>query len=301
MANNLATKPVRTNDLDRDLATEAPKKRPSRRFTWWRVQRLLWQILIAAAFFAAWQFLPQIPSLAQNYKFLNEFFISSPVKVGNALWLMFTTGYPDPNGVTIWSYLSNTLQETLRGVAIGLALGALAGLIFSNFRRLSEVVRPFIVLGNSIPRIALIPIFVVILGPSIDAAVLSVVTVVFFLVFFNAFEGGSTIRPAVIENARLLGAGPVGIMWTIRLPQVLSWTFASLPNAVSFGLIVAVASELIAGIRGVGTLLQQAMLNVDASLTFAVVVALSVVGLVLYGLGNLLKSIVLRWDKSVGQ
>jgi len=125
--------------------------------------------------------------------------------------------------------------------------------------------------------------------------------VVFFLVFFNAFEGGTMIKQAVIENARLLGAGPFGIMWTIRLPQVLSWTFASLPNAISFGLIVAVSAELIAGIRGVGTLLQQAMLNLDASLTFAVVVALSVVGLTLYQLGNLLKSVVLRWDKNAGQ
>jgi NitT/TauT family transport system permease protein len=288
-----------SDSLGRDLATASPaqERRPARNM--WPVQRLLWQILLASTLVAAWQFLPKIDALSSRYKFLNEFFISSPTRVGSSLLDLVTDG--GRSGITIWPYLRSTVEATVLGVAIGLVLGALAGLVFSNFRRLSEVVRPFIVLGNSIPRIALIPIFVVILGPNIKASVLSVVTVVFFLGFFNAFEGGTKIKPAVIDNARLLGAGPIGIMWTIRWPQVLTWTFASVPNAISFGLIVAVASELIAGIRGVGTLLQQAMINLDSALTFALVIALSLVGLVMYGIGVLIKDAVLRWDPDASQ
>jgi hypothetical protein len=67
--------------------------------------------------------------------------------------------------------------------------------------------------------------------------------VVFFLAFFSALEGGRSVSQAMLDNARLLGAGPLDVMQTIRLPLVLQWTFATVPNAVSFGLIVAVTAS----------------------------------------------------------
>lgn len=261
------------------------------RWTW---VRLGLQVLLAVVLLAAWQFLPKIGWLATNFKFLNSFFISSPSDVAKRLGQLFTNG--GPSGITIWSYLWPTVWATVVGVAIGIALGALAGLIFSNFPRLSEVVRPFIVLANSVPRIALIPIFVVIVGPTTKASMLNVIVIVFFLAFFNAFEGGTKIEQAVIDNARLLGAGSYQVMRTIRLPQVLSWTFAAVPNAISFGLIVSVATELIAGVRGVGVLLQQSLTNITTDLTFAVIVVLSITGLIMYGLATLLRNFVLRWE-----
>jgi NitT/TauT family transport system permease protein len=270
---------------------------PRRQRTRWPIYRLGFQILLALALIAAWQWLPTIDWLSERYKFLNEFFISSPTEVARYVGSLFTGG-EETAGVTVWPYLRTTITATILGVIIGLALGALAGLLFSNFRLVSEVVRPFIVLANSTPRIALIPIFVVIAGPNIRASILSVVVVVFFLGFFNAFEGGTKISQPILDNAKLLGATPIDIMRTIRLPQVLSWTFASVPNAISFGLIVAVATELIAGVRGMGTLLQTAMVNIDAGLTFAVIVILSVVGLGLYGVANVLRDVLLRWEKT---
>ncbi len=263
----------------------------------WPLYRLGLQILLALALIAAWQWLPTIDWLAERYKFLNEFFISSPSEVARYVGSLISGG-DETAGITVWPYLRTTVTATILGVIIGLALGALAGLLFSNFRRVSEVVRPFIVLANSTPRIALIPIFVVIAGPNMRASVISVVVVVFFLGFFNAFEGGTKISQPILDNAKLLGATPIDIMRTIRLPQVLSWTFASVPNAISFGLIVAVATELIAGVRGMGTLLQTAMVNIDAGLTFAVIVILSVVGLGLYGIANIVRDLLLRWEKT---
>jgi NitT/TauT family transport system permease protein len=260
----------------------------------WPWVRLGLQVLLAAVLLAAWQFLPKINWLSTRYKFLNSFFISSPSAVATRLEQLFTNG--GPSGVTIWPYLWATIYATVVGVAIGIALGALAGLIFSNFSRLSEVVRPFIVLANSVPRIALIPIFVVIVGPTTRASMLNVIVIVFFLAFFNAFEGGTKIRQPVIDNARLLGAGSYQIMRTIRLPQALSWTFAAVPNAISFGLIVSVATELIAGVRGVGVLLQQSLTNITTDLTFALIVVLSITGLVMYGLATVLRNFVLRWE-----
>lgn len=152
-------------------------------------------------------------------------------------------------------------------------------------------------LANSVPRIALIPISVVIFGPTATASVVNVITVVFFVAFFNAFEGGRSIRPAVLENAQLLGASSWQLMRSIRLPRVLMWTFAAVPNAISFGLIVSVTTELLAGVRGMGVLLQSATTYLQTSLTFAIVILLSAMGLALYGGAVLLQRLVLRWEE----
>jgi NitT/TauT family transport system permease protein len=152
------------------------------------------------------------------------------------------------------------------------------------------------VLANSVPRVALVPIFVLLFGITIQASIASVVAVVFFLAFFNAFEGGCSIRQPVLENARLLGAGPIEIMLYIRLPTVLTWTFAAVPNAVSFGLIVAVTTDLLAGVPGMGQILLTATLNVQAALTFAVIVVLGLLGLLLYAFTTMLRDWLIRWE-----
>jgi len=267
---------------------------PGEKKSRWRTYRLLIQITIGVSFLLAWQYLPEIDALADRYKFLNSFFISSPLETADWIWkLVAGTG---TNGITLWPYLRTTIWASLVGVTIGLTMGALAGLIFSNSKKLAETIRPFIVLANSVPRVAIIPIFVVIAGPTTRASILSVIAVVFFLGFFNALQGGSSIPERMLDNARLLGASQISIMRTIRLPMVLSWTFAAVPNAISFGLIVAVTTELLAGVKGMGQLLQTSMVNANADLTFAVIVVLSVVGLVMYGAATVLRDFLLRWD-----
>jgi NitT/TauT family transport system permease protein len=148
---------------------------------------------------------------------------------------------------------------------------------------------------NTIPRVALIPIFVVIARPSLTALVLSVIAVVGFLAFFNALEGGRSIKRSVLDNVELLGASPVNIMMSVRLPVAIEWTFAVLPNAISFGLVIAVTAELLAGLRGIGQLLLISMTNLRADLTFAVILILSLLGVVLYAAGKLLYRLVVRW------
>jgi len=260
----------------------------------WVFHRLLLQIGVAAAILAGWQFVPEIHWVSGHYRFSNKFFISSPTNVAKSIGELFT-GHNATN-ITIWPYLQVTVVATLEGVVIGLLLGALAGLIFSNSLRLSDVIRPFIVMANTVPRVAIIPIIVVIVGPTASASVVSVVTVVFFLAFFNAFEGGRSVSPQILENARLLGGSPFAIMRLVRLPRVIAWTFDVIPNAISFGLVVAVTTEVIAGVRGVGQILLAATLNLDASLTFALVVILSVIGLLLDGAARKLRDRVLRWE-----
>jgi ABC-type nitrate/sulfonate/bicarbonate transport system permease component len=107
------------------------------------------------------------------------------------------------------------------------------------------------------------------------------VLIVFFIGFYNAFEGGLSVPQDVLDNVSVLGAGQWAQMWRIRRPYVVGWTFAVVPNAVSFGLIASVTSEILAGNGGMGFLISQATTNLDASLAFAVIVSLSIVGILL--------------------
>ena len=261
--------------------------------TGWPLKRLVMQVVLGAAFLAAWQYLPTVPWLSEHLTLFNRFYISSPSVVWSEVVAVGTGG---ANGVRVWPYLWTTVEAAVAGSAIGLILGALFGLIFSNSRKLSQVVRPYIVLANSVPRVALIPIFVLLLGPSTGAEIAAVIAVVFFLGFFNAFEGGCRIPRPILENALLLGAGPLEVMRFIRLPQVVTWTFATIPNAIAFGLVTAVTTELLAGIQGMGALLLTSTSNVEASLTFTVIVYLSVTGLLLYSGAVLLRRSVIRWE-----
>lgn len=272
--------------------TQAEVKPPGMGWPFWRAAC---QLGIVVALLSAWQFLPKIDWLSSRFRILDPFYVSSPTEVWASLQNLISG---DPStGVTMWPYLRTTVTATLEGTIIGLALGALAGLIFSNSERLSQVSRPFIVLANSVPRVAIIPISVVIVGPTTTASVINVVAVVFFIGFFNSFEGGRSIKPAVLENAQLLGASNYHLMRSIRLPMVLTWTFAAVPNAISFGLIVAVTTELLAGVPGMGVLLQTATANIQTSTTFAIIVVLSIVGLVLYWMALFVQRAVLAWQQ----
>ncbi|MER6220702.1 ABC transporter permease subunit [Streptomyces sp900105755] len=259
-----------------------------------RVTRTLIQAVIVVVGLALWEYVPKIDMVARHVRVLDPYYISSPTQVWGSLKSLLAG--ESGNG-SLWPYFRTTLVSTVEGTSIGLILGALAGLVFSNSHRLADICRPFIILANSVPRIALIPISVVIFGPTPRASVVNVVTVVFFVAFFNAFEGGRSIRPAVLENAQLLGASSWQVMRSIRMPRVLMWTFAAVPNAISFGLIVSVTTELLAGVRGMGVLLQSATTYLQTSLTFAIVILLSAMGLALYGGAVLLRRAVLRWEE----
>jgi NitT/TauT family transport system permease protein len=278
-------------DVDKELeAPPRPKKGVAER----RGLRMLWQLLILGAVLSIWQFAPEWPALVKHVSFLNRIFISSPVDVVKTLnELLFTHANNIP---LVWPYLRVTVEATVFGCIIGLVLGAFFGLLFSNSPALGSISRPFIVVANSIPRVALIPIFVLLFGATVKASTINVAIVVFFIGFFNAYEGGITINQAVIDNAKLLGAKPLDVMWSVRRPMVIAWTFAAVPNAISFGLAVAVTTELLTGIQGIGNLLLTATSNIESGLTFALIVILCVVGLIMYWGATWSKSRILHWQ-----
>jgi NitT/TauT family transport system permease protein len=252
-----------------------------------------WRVAVLVIFLAAWEYLPKIHSLQGSVRWLNPFFISSPTMVYHEVIQLATGSH---GSVVVWSYLWSTIEATLIGTAAGLLIGCVFGALFSNNERLARIFSVYVTVLNSIPRIALIPVVVLVVGPGLNSSIVAAILVVAFLGFFNAFEGGRSVSAPVLQNAWLLGASSRQIMFRVRFPYVLTWTFAVVPNAISFGLITVVTTELLTGSKGMGGLILNATTNVDASLSLAVAFILAVVGTVLVVFADMVKKRVLHWD-----
>jgi NitT/TauT family transport system permease protein len=252
----------------------------------------LWRLACVVVVLAAWQYLPDIGWLSAHYHVFDPFFISSPSRVASYLGKLATGS---DGVVSIWAFLWYTVKATAIGVAIGVGAGVVLALIFSQYAMLAKILSPFISFVNATPRIALIPIFVILVGPTITMSVITAFLVVFFIAFYNGLTGGLSIPRQIIDNARLLGASSTEIALQIRLPYVLAWVCASLPNAISFGLVTVVTAEILTGQPGMGQLITTALTNSDASLTFSVVITLAVVGSLFVFASELLQRRLLHW------
>jgi NitT/TauT family transport system permease protein len=250
------------------------------------------QLLFLALCILGWQFVPQIGALRDISHVFDPYFVSSPTRVAKTVGDLATGSNGSPE---IWSYLGETMLTSILGTFIGIALGALSGLVLSNFAFLSAVIRPFIVAANATPRVALIPVVVIICGVSRTTSIVIAVLVVYFVAFFNAYEGGTTIPPQILQNAKLLGARNLRMLYHVRQPFVLAWTIASLPLAATFAIISVVTGEILTGFHGVGSLLATADITGNASLTFAVVFYLALVGLLVVIVAEAMRRRVLHW------
>jgi NitT/TauT family transport system permease protein len=257
-----------------------------------RTQIALWRLAILVVVLAAWEWLPDIHALRAHIKWLDPFFISSPSRVAQQIERMVTGSHQT---TTVWHDLGVTVEATVVGTAIGILVGTCLGALLSNNDRLAAVLKVYIATLNAMPRVALIPVIVIIVGPGVTASMVACAIIVTFLTFFNAFEGGRSVSAPILQNARVLRATSWQVMVRIRLPNVLIWVFAAIPNAIAFGLVSVVTTELLTGTVGMGGLMLTAASNLNADLSFAVMIILSVVGVVLVVAGEKVKDRVLHW------
>jgi NitT/TauT family transport system permease protein len=253
---------------------------------------LIWQVVVVVVVLALWQWFPDIPGIRGVITFADPFFISSPLRCAKEIEHLFFGGAELP---IIWSSLGRTLVTSLVGTAAAVVVGCALGLVCSNWVTLNSVVRPFLVLFNALPKVALVPVIVLIAGATASADAVVAFLTVLFIVFFNAFEGGSSVKQQVLDNAKILGASPLDRMFKIRWPFALAWTFAVMPNAIAFGLVGTVTAELFTGSSGIGAILITAVDTANADLTFAVVVILAVVGVILVVGTDQVRRKVLHW------
>jgi NitT/TauT family transport system permease protein len=248
------------------------------------------QIGILAALLGAWEVLTRIPWFVKNTAF-DPFFISQPSRVAVRLW-----EWVQPGPQAVWPHLALTLEATMLGLVAGVGSGFVVGMALSRNRFLADVLNPFIVAFNSMPRIAFVPLITMFFGLGIASKVVTSWFVVFFLVFFNTYKGGRSVERELVDFCRTLGGSPRQILWRVRIPTAAGWTFAALPNAISFALIGVVLAEFVGSTTGMGYLMITALATLNATDMFAAVTLLSLVGIGLVYLVTALERRLLHWS-----
>ncbi len=230
--------------------------------------------------------------LAARLGWLDPFFFGQPTAIVRQIWVWATEGTAQG---PLWEQIAVTLEETVIGFVIGVVLGIVFGVALGRSRLLSDILGPYIKAANSIPRIVLGSIFAIWLGLGLASKVALAVVLVFFIVFFNAFQGVREVDRNLVANARILGAKRRQLSTQIILPSALSWIIASLHTSFSFALVGAVVGEYLGAIKGLGLLISTAKNTFNANGVFAAMVILAVVSLTAEALVTALENRLIRW------
>ena len=232
-----------------------------------RLTLLFWQLMVAVVALALWQFLTTVPVFGKIL--LPPFFFSNPIDVATQIVKWFTSG-------VIWKHLMITLWESVLAFVIGSVGGVLVGFWFARQPRVAAVFDPYVKMMNALPRVVLAPIFALWLGLGIWSKVALGVTLVFFIVFFNVYQGVKEVSPTVLANARMLGMSEQQLMRHVYWPSALSWMFSSLHTSVGFAVVGAVVGEYLGSAAGLGYIIQQAEGVFDVAGVFAGMFVLAV-------------------------
>ena len=223
---------------------------------------------------------------------IDPFFFSRPSDIAGQIWRWMASGY-------IWPHLAVTLAEAMMAFAIGAVAGIACGLAFARIELLAAVFDPYIRIFNALPRVILAPIFILWFGLGMASKVALGVTLVFFVVFFNTFQGIREVDPVVLNNARMLQATDRQLLRHVYLPSAMAWIFSSLHTSIGFALVGAVVGEYIGAARGIGYVVAQAQGVFDTAGVFAGLILTSAVVL-LIDLGiHRLERYLLRWRPRV--
>src|SRR5436305_8190793 len=243
------------------------------------------RILILVVFLGGWQFLTTVG-------IIDPFFWGQPSGIWNQLVTWVTQGTAQG---PLWQQIYATLVEAILGFFIGGVLGVIFGIVLGRNRFLADVLGIYIKALNSIPRIVLGSIFVIGLGLGMQSKVALAAVLVFFIVFFNAFQGVREADRNLLANARILGANQRQLTTEVILPSALTWIIASLHTSFSFALVGAVVGEFLGATQGIGLMIQTAQGTFNANGVFAAMTILAVVALITEALVTALERRLLHW------
>jgi NitT/TauT family transport system permease protein len=232
----------------------------------------VWQALVLVGVFALWHVMTE-PGLVPPIFFDNEsqaaFFFGQPLAIFARIWRWFVVD------ADIYRHLAVTLIETVLAFGAGAFFGLAFGLWLALSPLAAAILDPYITALNSMPRIILAPIFAVWFGLGIASKVALGVTLVFFIVFFNVYQGVKEVSPTVLANARMLGMSERQLMRHVYWPSALSWMFSSLHTSVGFAVVGAVVGEYLGSAAGLGYIIQQAEGVFDVAGVFAGMIVLA--------------------------
>jgi NitT/TauT family transport system permease protein len=245
------------------------------------VPMLVWQLLLGLTLLGLWQW-------GATAGAIDKFFFSRPVDIAVRVAEWVWTG-------SIWGHLITTLAEATLSFAIGVTLGIAAGFLLARVEWLSALLDPYIRIFNALPRVVLAPVFLLWFGLGIWSKVALGVTVVFFIVFFNAFHGVRDVDRVLLNNARMLGASERQLIRHVLIPSALTWIFSSLHISIGFAIIAVVVGEYLGSSKGVGYVISQAEGVFDTTGVFAGMTVLAAFVLVVGAIVSRVERRLLRW------
>ena len=266
----------------------------------------IWQIFVFLAFIGAWHAITRDPKAA--------FFFGDPYHVLLRIWDWFSKGdgrMEVGTGEATWfvlnfpaeiyPHLLVTLVETLLAFGLGTMLGLGMGLWLALSPMMAAIFDPYIKAANSMPRVIFAPIFAMWFGLGMWSKVALAITLVFFVVFFNVYQGVREVSPVVLANARMLGANARQLLRQVYLPSATSWVFSSLHNSIGLAFVGAVVGEYLGSSRGIGYLILQAEGTFDINTVFAGIVVLTAFALALdLGVGAIERRLI-KWQPKFGE
>jgi NitT/TauT family transport system permease protein len=242
---------------------------------------LAWQIVVGVAALASWQTLVSL-------KILDAFFVSRPSEIAQRVATWVVSG-------SLWRHLGTTLEESLLGLLIGSALGISFGFSLGRSPVVARIFDPYIKGLNAVPRVVLAPLFLLWFGLGIWSKVALAVTLVFFVMFFNTYQGVRDADRVLIDNVRMLGATERQLVRHVLVPSALTWIFSSLQTSLGFAMVGAVVGEYLGATRGLGYVIAQAEGTFDTTGVFAGMTVLAIVVVIVSAGVTRLEAWLLRW------
>jgi NitT/TauT family transport system permease protein len=248
----------------------------------WRQQVVLlgWRLLLTAVLLGLWE----VAAMTVT----TPFWVSQPSRVLGRLVGLAASGLLL---LHVWA----TLQAALLGLALGGFVGVGLGLLLGAHPRVAAIVDPLLMGLNSLPRVALAPLFIIWFGIGLPSKVILAFSLVVFPVLINAYQGVRGVDRQLVDMLRTIQASPWQIARRVTIPSTLPWIFAGLRIGLGMSLIGAVVGELVGSNRGVGYYVEAAAGNFDTTGVFAGLVILMVMTIVLSELMKLIEARLFRW------
>jgi NitT/TauT family transport system permease protein len=267
-------------DDEASIAAAARERRKRR-----KTLVLATQIAVLVVVLGSWQFGAMVG-------LIDPFFFGSPVGIVQRLadWFVNGTAYG-----SFWTQVWITLEESIFGVIFGVGSGIILGVLLGEVPFLADVFSPYIKIINALPRIVLGSIFVIWLGLGLPSKVLLAAVLVFFVVFFNAFQGVRSVDRNLIANARILGASHLQVVRHVVVPSAMTWIIASLHVALGFSIIGAIVGEFLGAQGGLGLVIATAQNTFDSNGVFGAMLVIGVLALGGEALMSLLERRLLAW------
>lgn len=250
-----------------------------------RLTVYFWRYFFLVVFLGGWE-------SAVRLGLMDSFFFSSPTAIGARLmeWIM--------NGTSegpLWYHLWVTMEESLLGFLSGSIGGIVAGIALGRNKMLADVFSIYIKVFNSVPRVVLAPIFIMIFGLGLTSKVALSFVMVFFVVFSNAFQGVVEADRNLLANAQILGAKGWQLTRSVVVPSAMSWIFASLHVSFGFAIVGAIVGEFVGARYGIGLLINVAKGSFDAAGMYAAIVIIMVVALAAEYAMTLVENRLAKW------